>query len=80
MQRPERITLLSAPQAFFGLALGGWILAAVVTALAVTAWVTAVQRILFVRRSSLGDPAVPLALINAKPSPPAQAAARRAQS
>ena len=80
MQRPERVTLLSAPQALFGLALGGWILAAVVTLLAVTAWITAVQRILFVRRSSLSDPAVPLALINAKPSPAAQTGMRRAQS
>ena len=26
LQRPERIVLLSAPQAFFGLALGGWVL------------------------------------------------------
>ncbi len=48
MQRPERIALLSAPQAFFGLALGGWVLAVIVTLLAVTAWITAVQRIMFV--------------------------------
>lgn len=80
MQRPERVTLLSAPQAFFGLALNGWILAAVVATLAVTAWITAVQRILLVRRSSLNERAVPLSLINAKQSPPAQAQARRAQS
>ena len=80
MQRPERVTLLSAPQAFFGLALGGWVLAAVVITLAVTAWITAVQRILLVRRSSLNDPAVPLALINAKLSPPVQVGTRRAQS
>ena len=80
MQRPERVTMLSAPQAFFGLALNGWILAAVVATLAVTAWITAVQRILFVRRSSLNEPAVPLALINAKSSPPGQAQVRRAQS
>ena len=80
MQRPERVTLLSAPQAFFGLALNGWILAAVVTILAATAWITAVQRILFVRSSSLGKPAVPLTIINAKPSPVAQTGTRRAQS
>lgn len=80
MQRPERVTLLSAPQAFFGLALNGWILAVVVATLAATAWITAVQRILFVRRSSLNDLAVPLALINTKSSPPVQAAQRRAQS
>jgi CDP-diacylglycerol---glycerol-3-phosphate 3-phosphatidyltransferase len=48
MQRPERVTLLAAPQAFFGLALNGWVLAGIVTLLAVTAWITAVQRILFV--------------------------------
>ncbi len=48
MQRPERVTLLSAPQAFFGLALGGWVLMFIVTLLSVTAWITAVQRIAFV--------------------------------
>ncbi len=48
MQRPERVTLLSAPQAFFGLALDGWVLAGIVTLLAVTAWITAIQRIMFV--------------------------------
>jgi len=48
MQRPERVALLSAPQAFFGLALNGWVLAGIVTLLAITAWITAVQRMLFV--------------------------------
>lgn len=48
MQRPERVALLSAPQAFFGLALNGWVLAGIVTLLSVTAWITAIQRILFV--------------------------------
>lgn len=48
MQRPERVALLAAPQAFFGLALNGWVLAFIVTLLSVTAWITAVQRILFV--------------------------------
>src|SRR5688572_7067972 len=43
MQRAERVVLLTAPQAFFGLALGGWILIAVVVLLSVTAWITAVQ-------------------------------------
>ena len=52
LQRPERITLLSAPQAFFGLALDGWVLAFIVTLLSVTAWVTAVQRIQFVYRTT----------------------------
>ena len=54
MQRPERVVLLSAPQAFFGLALGGWVLIAIVTLLSVTAWITAVQRILFVHRATEG--------------------------
>src|SRR5690349_18436961 len=49
MQRPERVTLLSAPQAFFGLALDGWVLMLIVALLSVTAWITAVQRILYVR-------------------------------
>jgi CDP-diacylglycerol---glycerol-3-phosphate 3-phosphatidyltransferase len=48
MQRPERVALLAAPQAFFGLALNGWVLAVIVTILAVTAWITAIQRIVFV--------------------------------
>lgn len=50
LQRPERVTLLSAPQAFFGLALNGWVLIAICILLSVTAWITAVQRIAFVYR------------------------------
>lgn len=50
LQRPERVTLLSAPQAFFGLALHGWVLIAICVLLSVTAWITAVQRIMFVYR------------------------------
>jgi len=50
VQRPERVVLLSAPQAFFGLALDGWVLAGIVTLLAITAWITAIQRIMFVYR------------------------------
>jgi CDP-diacylglycerol--glycerol-3-phosphate 3-phosphatidyltransferase len=48
LQRPERVVLLSAPQAIFGLAFHGLVLAAIVTLLAVTSWITAVQRIAFV--------------------------------
>ena len=48
MQRPERVTLLSAPQAFFGLVFNGWVLIAIVLLLSVTAWITAIQRIAFV--------------------------------
>ena len=50
MQRPERFVLLSAPQALFGLALGGTVLMAIVVLLTVTAWITAAQRIAFVHR------------------------------
>lgn len=56
MQRPERVTLLSAPQAFFGLALDGYVLAAIVVLLSATAWLTAVQRILFVHRATRDMP------------------------
>ncbi|MFI5310019.1 MAG: CDP-alcohol phosphatidyltransferase family protein [Gemmatimonadales bacterium] len=52
IQRAERVVLLSAPQAFFGLAFDGLILKAIVILLAVTSWVTAVQRIAFVRRAT----------------------------
>jgi len=48
LQRPERVTLLSAPQAFFGLALNGWVLIAICILLSLTAWITAIQRIAFV--------------------------------
>jgi CDP-diacylglycerol--glycerol-3-phosphate 3-phosphatidyltransferase len=58
LQRPERITLLSAPQVFFGLALDGRVLATIVILLSVTAWITVVQRISFVYRAtnSPGEP------------------------
>jgi CDP-diacylglycerol--glycerol-3-phosphate 3-phosphatidyltransferase len=69
MQRPERVVLLSAPQAFFGLALGGWVLAAIVTLLSVTAWITAVQRILFVYRATTGPGAAGGAGATVAPAP-----------
>ena len=50
LQRPERIVLLSAPQAFIGLALNGWVLIAICILLTVTAWITVVQRMVFVYR------------------------------
>ncbi|HEX6250711.1 MAG TPA: CDP-alcohol phosphatidyltransferase family protein [Gemmatimonadaceae bacterium] len=50
MQRPERIVLLSAPQAVFGLALNGAVLRVIVIVIAATAWITAVQRIRYVYR------------------------------
>jgi CDP-diacylglycerol---glycerol-3-phosphate 3-phosphatidyltransferase len=57
LQRPERVTLLSAPQAFFGLALNGWVLIAICLLLSATAWITAVQRISFVYRVTKALPA-----------------------
>jgi CDP-diacylglycerol--glycerol-3-phosphate 3-phosphatidyltransferase len=50
LPRPDRIILLSAPQAFFGLAFGGWVLMSICLLLTVTAWITVVQRVLFVYR------------------------------
>lgn len=58
MQRPERVVLLSVPQAFFGLALDGWALMAIIVLLTVTAWVTAVQRVTFVYRQTSKKPLV----------------------
>jgi CDP-diacylglycerol--glycerol-3-phosphate 3-phosphatidyltransferase len=80
MQRPERVALLSAPQALFGLALGGWVLMGVVTILAVTAWITAVQRILYVRANATGTPPVPLRVVNDNRTPAPHRGSRRAQS
>jgi CDP-diacylglycerol--glycerol-3-phosphate 3-phosphatidyltransferase len=52
LPRPERIVLLSAPQAFFGLAFGGWVLMVICIVLTVTAWITVVQRVAFVFRAT----------------------------
>jgi phosphatidylglycerophosphate synthase len=54
VQRPERVVLMSAPQAFFGLAFDGLILKAIVTLLAVTSWITVFQRMAYVRRATAG--------------------------
>lgn len=54
LQRPERIVLLSAPQAFFGLMFGGWLLMGICVLLTVTAWITVVQRVAFVYRATNG--------------------------
>lgn len=61
IQRPERVTLLSAPQAFFGITLHGYVLMAIVVLLALTSWITVVQRMSLVYRATL--PAKP-------PAPP----------
>ena len=52
IQRPERVVLLAAPQAFFGLAFDGAVLKSIVLFLAVTAWITVFQRIAYVRRAT----------------------------
>lgn len=56
MQRPERVTLLSAPQAFFGLVFNGYVLMLIVLLLSVTAWITAIQRIVFVYHATKSLP------------------------
>lgn len=48
LQRPERVVLLSAPQALFGLTQDGWVLAGIIVLLTVTAWITVVQRVMHV--------------------------------
>jgi len=67
MQRPERVTLLSAPQAFFGLVFNGWVLIAIVLLLSVTAWITAIQRIVFVYHATKD---LPLEQLESMPQPP----------
>src|SRR6267143_3406534 len=69
MQRPERIVLLSAPQALFGLFWNGWVLMGIVILLTVTAWITAVQRIAFVHRFTQHPDAKPIRIINEPVSP-----------
>jgi CDP-diacylglycerol--glycerol-3-phosphate 3-phosphatidyltransferase len=83
MQRPERIVLLSAPQALFGLFWNGWVLIAIIILLTVTAWITAVQRIAFVHRFTQHPDSKPIRIVNDPTSPPKAAgiaATRRAQS
>jgi CDP-diacylglycerol--glycerol-3-phosphate 3-phosphatidyltransferase len=81
MQRPERIVLLSAPQALFGLFWNGWVLIGIVILLAVTAWITAVQRIVFVYHATQGMDSQPIKMVS-DPAPKAVSApaSRRAQS
>jgi CDP-diacylglycerol--glycerol-3-phosphate 3-phosphatidyltransferase len=66
MQRAERVILLSVPQAFFGLAFNGWLLAGVVVVLTITAWHTAILRINYVRVTTLVGEAPPLRVVNDK--------------
>jgi CDP-diacylglycerol---glycerol-3-phosphate 3-phosphatidyltransferase len=74
MQRPERVALLAAPQAFFGLALNGWVLAGIVTLLSVTAWITAIQRIVYVYNVTRDADLLSLAAAASRPSGPASPA------
>lgn len=80
MQRPERVVLMSAPQAFFGLALNGFVLIAVVAILTVTSWVTAVQRILYVRDATGRGAQAKIRVIGGRKKLSARFASRRAQS
>jgi CDP-diacylglycerol--glycerol-3-phosphate 3-phosphatidyltransferase len=83
MQRPERIVLLSAPQALFGLFWNGWVLIGIIILLTVTACITAVQRIAFVHRFTQHPDSKSIRIVN-DPTPPPKAAGiaapRRAQS
>jgi hypothetical protein len=55
--------LLSAPQAFFGLVLGGWVLRIVIGIITVGAWITVIQRLQFVyHQTSKRSDAEPLRL------------------
>ena len=83
MQRPERLVLLSAPQALFGLFWNGWVLIGIVVLLTVTAWITAVQRIAFVHRFTQHPDSKPIRMVNDPTTTPKSAgiaAPRRAQS
>jgi len=63
MQRPERVILLLAPQAFFGLFWSGWVLMGIVVLLSATAWITAIQRIAFVYHATLAKDTVHLRVL-----------------
>jgi len=84
MQRPERIVLLSAPQALFGLFWNGWVLMGIIILLTVTSGITAVQRIAFVYRATKHlDSKKPIRMVNDPVSPQKVAeasATRRAKS
>ncbi len=69
MERGERIALLAAPQALFGLALDGSVLRLVFSLLSASALVTAVQRITHVRVATQ-----PTERASAPPAPPMPAA------
>ena len=78
MQRPERIVLLSAPQALFGLFWNGWVLIGIVILLSVTAWITAVQRIAFVYRATQNMDSRPIRMVTDQTPAPSSAASAAA--
>ena len=80
MQRAERVALLCAPQALFGLALDGLVLQIVVVILALSSWHTAVRRINYVRLSTLVDMPTQLRVVNEKQSAPGARSTRRART
>ena len=80
MQRPERIFLLSAPQALFGLAANGSVLKGIIVLLTVTAWITAVQRIRCVHRAALEPVSPPPLRVVTDIPQKTPLASRRAQS
>ncbi len=80
MQRPERVVLMSVPQAFFGLAFDGKLLMGVIVLLTITSWITAIQRIMFVRKTTLNTVMTPLRVLNDKSTQSARNTTRRAQS
>jgi len=68
LQRPERVVLLSAPQAFFGLVFNGWVLAIIIAILTVTAWITVFQRVAYVyTHTTRADKAAARAETEARP-------------
>lgn len=68
LQRPERVILLSAPQAFFGLALDGFVLIGIIVLLTITAWITAIQRVAAVRRAARREHADATRTVSEAPS------------
>jgi len=80
VQRPERVVLLSAPQAFFGLALNGWVLKTVVVIITIGAWITVIQRIAYVyNQTRTRNDAEPLKLPVERAAAQAADAARSAR-
>lgn len=78
LPRPDRVVLLSAPQAFFGLALGGWVLIGICILLTVTAWITVIQRVAFVYRATAVLDAPPQA--GTAPVPPRTGVGREVEA